>query len=153
MAKIYVTKDSASLFIVGLLESGEKSEFDWSLSKSYTTIVGAGTGSFATSVSDETIRPALGLYRVAPSEKLKITAIAGSRCTFICPFLLNDDVVMNELFPTTSTLTSLRASASKLISLSETPLNYRSGLLSYDSGNIIFTLGDLNTAVLGGLSL
>jgi len=59
----------------------------------------------------------IGLHRVLPGETLTVST--EEQTIFICPFLLDDDVSMNELFPTTSTLTSLRTSNSHLIATTD----------------------------------
>ena len=153
MANVYVTKDNSSLYLTNLLEAGDQIQYDWSLSKSYTVVTGKGVSELSLGSSNETFScQAVGLHRIPPGETLSITAAEGQQCIFICPFLLDDDTTMNELFPTASTLTSLRSSVSYLIPTTDLTTTDWSGALTYSSGNKTFTLADLDTAVLGGLS-
>ena len=151
MANVYVTKDENSLYLTNMLEAGDQIQYNWNLSKSYTMVTAKGKSNLLLTPSNTPHDcMAVGLHRIPPGETLTVTAT--EQTIFICPFLLSDDVTMNELFPTTSTLTSLRVSTSYLIPTTDlTAVDY-SGLLTYGSGNKIFTLTDLDAAVLGGLS-
>ena len=152
MANVYVTKDENSLYLTNMLETGEQIQYDWSLSKSYTMITGKGISNLLLTPSNMPhVCAAIGLHRIPAGEKLTVTAT--EKTIFICPFLLSDDVTMNELFPTASTLFALRASASYLIPMTIWEAVDTSGLLDYGLGNTIFTLMDLDAAVLGGLSV
>jgi hypothetical protein len=152
MANIYVTKDGSSLYLTNMLEDGEQIQYDWSLSKSYTMITSKGTANLLLIPSNiEHTCVAIGLHKIESGNQITVTATG--QTIFIIPFLLNDDATMNELFPDTSTLTSLRASSSYLNPTIDNGVDDHVQLDYGSSGNKIFTLADLNTAVLGGLSL
>jgi len=152
MANIYVTKDEYSLYLTNMLEDGDQIHYDWSLSKSYTMVTAKGMSNLLlTPSSIEHACMATGLHRIPPGESLTVTAT--EQTIFICPFLLGDATTMNELFPTSSTLVSLRASISHLIPTTDLIINSNSEMLTYGSGNKTFTLADLDAAILGGLSL
>ena len=153
MANVYVTKDDSSLYLTNLLDVGDQIQYDWSLSKSYTVVTGKGVSELSLGSSNETFSCyATGLHRIPPNETLTVIASEGQQCIFICPFLLDDDTTMNELFPNASTLASLRASNSYLISTTDLTTVDSSGSLTYGSGNKTFTLSNLDAAVLGGIS-
>ena len=149
MANIYVTKDDTSLYLTALLEDGDQVHFDWTLSKSYALILAAG----ALDINSTQSHQSICVYKVEAGEQVSTTATGQSM--FVCPFLLSDDTTMNELLPTTSTLTSLRASTSHLIPTTDMTITECSETLDFDSasGNKTFTLDDLDAAVLGGLSI
>ena len=151
MANIYVTKDNSSLYLTNFLEAGDQIHYDWSLSKSYTMITAKGIANLLLMPSNMShICTAIGLHRIPPDEE--ITVSTTEKTIFIFPFLLADSTTMNELFPNTSTLTSLLASTSHLIPTTDLVTSDHSEILTYGSGNKTFTLADLDTAVLGGLS-
>jgi len=134
-----------------MLEAGEQIQYDWSLSKSYTMVTAKGKSNLILSSSNMPhVCVAIGLHRIPPGESLTVSAT--EQTIFICPFLLDDDVSMNELFPTTSTLTSLRASSSYLNPTTDNGVEDHVELDYGSSGNTVFTLSDLDAAVLGGLS-
>lgn len=153
MASMYVTKDQSSLYLTGIIEDGDQLQHNWSLSKSYTLIVAKGSASITDSSSSVHSRDAIGLYRVAPNENLNLTSTGGAQCIVICPFLLNDDTTMNELFTDETTLASLRNSSSYLIDTTDLVATKTTDILTTVSGNLIFSLTDLDSAVLGGLSI
>jgi hypothetical protein len=152
MASMYVTKDQSSLYLTGIIEDGDQLQYNWSLSKSYTLIVAKGSASITDSSSSMHSRDAIGLYRVAPNEELNLTSTS-AQCIVICPFLLSDDTTMNELFTDASTLTSLRNSSSYLINTTDLVATKTTDILTSVSGNLVFSLTDLDSAVLGGLSI
>jgi hypothetical protein len=154
MANMYVTKDQSSLYLTGMIENGDQLQHNWSLSKSYTLIIAKGSASITDSSSSVHSRDAIGLYRVAPNENLNLTSTGDAGpCIVICPFLLSDDTTMNELFTDATTLASLRNSSSYLIDTTDLVVTKRTDVLTTVSGNLIFSLTDLDSAVLGGLSI
>lgn len=153
MANMYVTKDQSSLYLTGIIENGDQLQYNWSLSKSYTLVVAKGSASITDSSSSVHFRDAIGLYRVAPNEELNLTSTGGGQCIVICPFLLSDDTTMNELFTDTTTLASMRNSSSYLIDTTDLVATKTTDTLTSVSGDIIFSLVDLDSAVLGGLSV
>jgi hypothetical protein len=60
---------------------------------------------------------------------------------------------MNELFADASTLASLRNSSSYLIDTTDFVATKTTDTLTTVSGNLIFSLTDLDSSVLGGLSI
>lgn len=152
MASMYVTKDQSSLYLTGIIEDGDQLQYNWSLSKSYTLIIAKGSASITDSSSSVHSRDAIGLYRIAPNEELNLTSTS-AQCIVICPFLLSDDTTMNELFTDASTLTSLRNSSSYLINTTDLVATKTTDTLTSVSGNLVFSLADLDSAVLGGLSI
>ena len=152
MASVYVTKDSSSLYLTGVIENGDQLQYNWSLSQSYTLIVAKGSASVVDSSNLTHTRNAIGLYRVSPNEELNLTSTS-EQCIIICPFLLNDNTTMDELFTETSTLSSLRNSSSYLIETTDLIVCKSTDILTSTAGDVVFSLDDLNTAVLGGLSI
>ena len=150
MANVYITKDGFNLYLTNMLDDGEQIQHNWSLSKSYTMVTAKGTSNLLLSPSNMPhVCVAIGLHRIPPGETLTVSAT--EQTIFIIPFLLSDDVSMNELFPTTSTLTSLRASTSHLVTTTDNIVADSISLNYGSSGNKVFTLADLDASVLGGL--
>ncbi len=154
MANIKLLKDSHSFYISNLIGAGEQIQYDWSLSKSYTVIIGTGVASIGTDVTPVATRTAVGLYRVPAGEKL-ICSSSGQSVISLALFSLSDDTMMQELFPTGTTLTQLRASSSHLTSFDFENATYKFGeTLTYNEspGNAIITLSNLNTKTLEALA-
>mgnify|MGYP003322297073 CR=1 FL=1 len=153
MASVHVAKDNHSLVLINLLaDIGDKITYDWSLTKSYTIVITKGAATIQNvSGTINTTREAFGLYRVPPSEDLVVTATE-SQTNFLALFRLDDDDTMNELLPS-STVTLLRAAAGNIIPFisSLNDVVNHSGILSYISGDQIFTLSNLDLAILAGV--
>jgi hypothetical protein len=144
---VNIAKDEYSFYLINLLSAGDELTYDWSLSRSYSLILGRGKAT----INSET-RTAPGIFNVAANTQITISAEEDS--VLFSVFLLDDDTLMGELFPTGTTLSELRASTSFLIDLEEslsfesiTPELSFSGLSSPGT----FSLSDLNTKVLGAL--
>jgi len=162
MATVYITKDQHSLYMTNLLGSGEKIEYDWSISsKSYSVIISKGSVSIAGPPIKN--KDSVALYRVPPGESLSVTDTASTGTNssiFVVPFLLSDTAMMNELFPNTSTLTQLLAvPADKNLTTFSQHTDVRVKITSplssttETTGDLVFTLNSLETKVLEGLSL
>ena len=91
------------------------------------------------------------MFNINPGIQVTMNAQQAKSIAF-CSFLLDDDVVMNELFPTSSTLTQLRNSSSNLIDIRET-LEFEkvTPTLSFDGASLTFSISDLNAKVIGAL--
>ena len=145
MANIKLLKDSHSFYISNLIGVGEQIQYDWSLSKSYTVIIGTGVASIGTDVTPVATRTAVGLYRVPAGEKLICSSSGQQPVISLALFSLSDDTMMQELFPTGTTLTQLRASSSHLTSFDFENATYKFGeTLTYNEspGNAIITLSN-----------
>ena len=151
MANIYAAKDNHSFYLLNLFNSGDQITYDWSLSKSYSMIVGKG----AVSIGSEN-RSAVGVHNISPGTQ--ITMNANVESIAFCCFLLNDNAVMQELFPTASTLTQVKGSDSHLIEIEDVlSMEKITPELSFSeewavSSPITFSLSDLESKVLGALS-
>ena len=155
MANIQVYKDHHSFYIVNLINTGEQIQYDWSLSQSYPVVIMAGEVSIGTDVISASTRKSLGLFKVPAGQKLTCSASAGAPAFTFCPFVLSNDTVMSELFPTGTTLTELKNSSSNLGSIEFSNVRQVVGhKMVYDSspGNATITLPNLNTIVTGALS-
>ena len=148
MANIYVAKDNHSFYIMNMFSTaGEQITYNWSLSKSYSIVLGRGIISI-----DSDTKSSVGVYTIAPNTEVTMKS-HGESITF-CAFLLNDNTTMSELFPTSSTLTQLKSSSSNLVELAENlPAERLTPQLSFTgmSSPVTFSLSDLNTKVLGAL--
>lgn len=152
MATVQIAKDGHSFYIVTLLDTGEQIQYDWALSASYSVIVPKGVVSIGTDVTPAATRTAIGLYRVPPGEKL--ICDTSEKSIILTPFVL-DDAVMDELVPIAATLSQLRADSSHLtpIQLDNGPLQYGEPLVyNTTPGNIILTLSDIDTKILGAIA-
>lgn len=144
---VYVAKDDYSFYIVNLFNEGDQLTYDWSLSKSYSMILGKGLLSI-----NSNQKSAISIFNIESNTQIVMNAQAET--ITICSFLLDDDVIMNDLFPIGSTLTQLRNSSSYLIEMGEV-LEFEkiTPVLSFDGldSSITFSLSDLNTKVLEAL--
>tara|TARA_R110000824_G_scaffold49838_23_gene139727 strand:+ start:5590 stop:6036 length:447 start_codon:yes stop_codon:yes gene_type:complete len=148
MANIYVAKDNHSFYIMNMFSTaGEQITYNWSLSKSYSVVVGRGKVSI-----DSDAKSSIGVHTIAPNTQITMESY-GESIAF-CAFLLNDDTSMGELFPTASTLTQLKTSSSNLIELAvNLPAERLTPQLSYTgmTSPVTFSLSDLETKVLGAI--
>ena len=154
MANIKLIKDDHSFYIMNLLDVGERISYDWTLSGAYSVIVGKGKVSIGTDITASKNITALGLYKISSGEKLICDSIENNQSIFVVPFLLDDDVIMNELVPNSTTLDQLRNSSSYLMSFDFENYAFRLGPQeSYDaiSGNITLSISDINAKILEGL--
>jgi hypothetical protein len=145
---VYIAKDNYSFYILNLFNEGDQLSYDWSLNESYSILVSRGTVSI-----NSKSRKAVGIFDIQPG--IEITMNAETEAMTICSFLLDDDI-MSELIPNASTLTQLRNSSSYLIETEEEPTGRMTPQLSFDgtiSSPATFSLSDLNTKILEGLSL
>ena len=147
--KVYVAKDDYSFYLIGLFDNqADQLNFDWSLSRSYSIVLGEGSVSV-----NGTTKAGIGIFDINP--ETQVTMIAQeARSIVFCSFLLDDDAVMNELFPTGSTLSQLRNSSSNLIDIQEA-LDFEkvTPTLSFDGDGTTTTLSiaDINAKVIEGL--
>lgn len=145
---IYVAKDNYSFYIISLFNEEDQLTFDWSLSKSYSMVLGKGSLSI-----NSKPKAAIGIFNIEPN--VQIVMNAQTEAITMCSFLLDDDTIMNDLFPAGSTLTQLRNSSSNLIEIGES-LDFEkiTPVLSFDGEGSIttFSISDLNTKVIEALS-
>ena len=156
MANVKLFKDSHSLYIVNLINTGEQLQYDFALSKSFTVLVGKGVASVGTDSTAATNRTAIGLYRVPPNEKMICSALSGEPVLAVSLFVLSDSTIMQELIPNSSTRNQLQSSSSNLISFDfQNDMVKMTEQYVYNNtiGNSVVTLSDLNTKLLEGLSL
>ena len=155
MANIQVLKANHSFYIINLFDANEQIQYDWSVSKSYTVIVGTGTVSIGTDITPAATRTGIGLYKVPAGEKMICSAEGGTPAFTVSLFSLADSVIMPELFPTGSTLTQINSTSSNFIDFAFENSIYKVGnQFTYNTspGNVTITLNDLNAKVLEGLS-
>jgi len=144
---VQIAKDNYSFYLLNFLNEGDELTYDWSLSKSYSLILGKGK----VTIEVET-REGIGIFDIAPITPITMTAQQES--ILFSAFLLDDDVIMNELFPNSTVLEQLRASSSHLAAIEEsTSFEAITERFSFDglSSPTTFSLLDLEYLTLGAI--
>lgn len=151
MVNIYVIKDEYSFYVMNLFENiGDQITYDnWGLSKSYSVVVGKGCVSV-----DSITRSSVGIHKVDANTPSVVMQAQEPNSISFCPFLLSDDTMMSDLFPTGTTKTQLINSTSNLVDLAvDLPAERITPQLSYSgmTSPVTFSLSDLETKVLGAI--